>query len=626
MKKLLMLLSALLLLLPAAAMADEIGVTWKAGGSKKVDAALLTDGSDETVYRFAKAKTAELTCDLPEGAAVKTAYVRLDSTPEKIELQFLNSKRKWETAVLAQNPGPECILTAEEPLAGRLRLLITYAANSATPLTELRLFSDENLPEGLHRWVAGGSHDVLLTLDTLTGFDPSALTAWMQEGRSVAVASLVTPKDSVLAVTDALWDAGLRVMPLFGGYAETTKTAENALKGWGEKKVTATVASWQRSVKPLLLVDGGQVTALVMANASANAISPDYELSDAASGGLWSVPVSMTVDGDVLSAIRALGQRDNDLIRAACRVPFAGAAFSDTALIPYPENRDAEGYLTEGEFVFEDAERGLWAYLSTTLQVEIVQYDLDKPAQRYFLAEVRFKPESETFRQHTWVNAGYKGQQTYPQTLAQSSRLVFAVNGDYYPYRVDKKYTVGNIIRNYEVLYNMNMNKNPGFPPLDTLALHDDGSISVWGAKEITADELAARGDVHDALSFGPYMARGGELRVFDGKNASAQEPRCAIGMVEPGHYIFVDCEGRVPNGPVGMTVNQIGMLLYGQGCNEVFLLDGGSTSVMIFMGEKLNRTGKNTSVGSARNMHELFGIGVSELVRTEWIDGKPKK
>ncbi len=626
MKKLLMILSVLLLLLPAAAMAGELEVTWKASGSKKIDAALLTDGSDETVYRFPKGKTAELTCDLPDGAQVKMAYVRVDSTPSKIELQFLNSKKKWETAVLAENPGPECVLTAKSALTGRLRLLITYAANSATPLTELRVFSDANLPEELHRWTVGGHHDVLLTVDSLTGFKTSTISEWMQQGRSVAIASLTVPADSVLAVTDKLWDAGLRVMPLFGGYAESTRTAANALKNWGEKKVTATVASWLRGVKPMLLVDGGEVTALVMKTASANAVDPDYELEDAAAGGLWAVPSSMTMKGDVLAAIQSMGERDDSLLREICRVPFESAVSSDVSLIPYPDNRNEEGYLTEGEFVFEDVEKGLWAYLSPTLQVEIIQYDMDKPCQRYFVAEVKFDTEAEEFRQHTWVNANYKGQQTYPQTLAQTSRLVFAVNGDYYPYRVEKGNTVGNIIRDYKVLYNMNNNKNPGFPPLDTMAIHEDGSISVHKVKSISADELLAKGDVRDALSFGPYLADDGELRIYDGKNASLQEPRCAVGMVEPGHFIFVDCEGRVPNGPKGLTVNQIGMLLYGEGCNETFMLDGGSTSVMIFMGEKPNRTGKDTSVGSPRNQHELFGIGQSELVHTDWFDGKPKK
>ena len=625
MKKFLMLLCVLLLLLPAASLADEVEATWKAGGSKKIDPAILCDGSDETVYRFPKGNKAEATCDLPEGAAVKAAYVRMDATPSKIELQFLNSSRKWETAVLLENPGPECVLVAETPLTGRLRLLVTHSGSSATPLTELRLFTDEMLPEELHAWMAAGEADVLLTLDALTGFDASVIAPWLAQGRSVAIATLTNPA-SPLAATDALWDAGLRITPLFGGYAETTRTPANALKNWGEKKVTAVAASWLRSAKPMLLVDGGEITALVLDKACANAINPDYELEDAAAGGLWAVPQRMTAAEDVTSAIAELGQRDDSLVRAACRVPFAGAVSSDLSLIPYPENRDADGYLAEGEFLFEDAEKGLWAYLSPTLQVQIVQYDMENPCQRYFVAEVKFDPAVETFRQHTWVNATYRGQQIYPQTLAQTSRLVIAVNGDYYPYRVDKGNTVGNIIRNYEVLYNMNMSKNPGFPPLDTMALHDDGSISVYGVKETTADELAAQGDIHDALSFGPYLARDGQLRVYAGKNASLQEPRCAIGMVEPGHYVIVDCEGRVPNGPKGLTVNQIGMLLYGYGCNETFMLDGGSTSVLIFMGEKLNRTGKDTSVGSPRNQHELFGVGYSELVHTDWFDGKPKK
>ena len=624
MKKLLTLLIVCLLLLPLTAWAEEVFPTWKVGDSQKVKADILTDGSDETKQSIAAAKTANLACTLEDGQSVRTAYVRMNSLPEKVELQYLNSKRKWETVVTAENPGTECILVSDVDLTGRLRLVVTHAAAKATHVMELRVFTDA-APAELHAWQSPRQADVLLTVDSVAALDMAAISAWTAQGRSVVVASLTAPAD-LLSVTDALWDAGLRTTPLFGGYAETTRTPENALKNWTEKKVAATVTSWLRNVKPMLLVDGGEVTALVMDTAAKNAMNPDYDLEDASVNGLWVVPQSITLEADVVAAIQGLPQRDDSLLRDVCAAPFKDAVSSDVGLIPYPDNRDAEGYLTEGEFVFEDAEKGLWAYLSPTLQVEIIQYDMVAPIQRYFVAEVKFKPEHEQLKQHTWVNATYKNQQIYPQTLAQSSRLVLAVNGDYYPYRVDKKMTVGNILRNYEVLYNMNMSKNPGFPPLDTLALHDDGSISVYGAKEITADELAARGDVHDALSFGPWMARDGVLRVYNGKNASLQEPRCSIGMVEPGHFFIADCEGRVPNGPKGMTVNQIGMLLYSKGCNETFLLDGGSTSVLIFMGEKLNRTGKDTSIGSPRNQHELFGIGYSELVHTEWMNGKPKK
>ena len=625
MKKLLILLAACMLLISSAALADELFPAWKAGDSTKVKAGVLTDGSDETKQSVASAKSSNFTCTLGEGESVRAAYVRMNSVPAQVELQYLNKSKKWETVATAVNPGTECILVSDFALTGRLRVLVTFENPRPTHLTELRVFTDAaDVPAELHAWQPYAQADVLITVDNVAALDLASLTEWVGLGRSVAAASLTVPADP-LAATDALWEAGLRTTPLFGGYAETTRTAKNALQNWGEKKVAAVVSSWLRGVKPMLLVDGGEVTAMVMDAAAKNAMNPDYELEDAAVNGLWVVPESITAQDAVASSIMMLPERDDSLLRNVCAAPFKDAVSSDAATIPYPANRDTEGYLTEGEFVHEDIEKGLWAYLSPTLQVEIVQYDMENPCQRYFVAEVKFKPEYETFKQHTWVNATFKGQQIYPQTLAQSSRLVLAVNGDYYPYRIEQKYTVGNILRDYKVLHNMDMKKNPGFPPLDTLALHDDGSISVYGAKEITADKLAARGDVHDALSFGPYMARNGILRVYNGKNASLQEPRCAIGMVEPGHYIIVDCEGRVPNGPKGMSINQIGMLLYSKGCNESFLLDGGSTSVLIFMGEKLNRTGKDTSIGSPRNQHELFGIGFSELVHTEWINGKPK-
>ncbi len=306
---------------------------------------------------------------------------------------------------------------------------------------------------------------------------------------------------------------------------------------------------------------------------------------------------------------------------------FADAAYSDEDLIPYPDGRDADGYLMEGEFLYEDPKQGLWAYLSPTVQVQIIQYDMTKkPLQRFFITDVRFKPDQEQFKQHKYVNAQFKDQQIWPKTLAQTSKMVIAINGDYYPYRIERKQVRGNIIRNREILFTMDPNKSMGFPNLDTMALHDDGSLSVYGVHEITAEELLAKGDVHDALSFGPYLIRDGVLRDYDGKNTNQREPRTAIGMVEPGHYIILTAEGRVPNGPKGLTIPETARLLYAYGCEQGFMLDGGSTSVLIFVGEKLNRNGFDKYVGSPRNQHELFGVGTTDLVHTDYVNGKPKK
>lgn len=76
---------------------------------------------------------------------------------------------------------------------------------------------------------------------------------------------------------------------------------------------------------------------------------------------------------------------------------------------------------------------------------------------------------------------------------------------------------------------------------------------------------------------------------------------------------------------PAGVNLNMLAEMMFAQGVTDAFNLDGGSTSVLIFMGDKLNRTGANNGkgLGSPRNMHELFGVGTSTLVHTDMLNGK---
>ena len=350
---------------------------------------------------------------------------------------------------------------------------------------------------------------------------------------------------------------------------------------------------------------------------------------------LWKILLLMLCAALPLAALAEDGAR-------VMPEPYASASYSDPAAIPYPENRDENGYLTEGEFVFEDAEAGLWAYLSPTLQVQIVQYDgnWDKLDQRWFVADVMFDTSAETFARHVWhlddaagkdvlgLNSdgtrgnSNKDQAIWPKTLAQCDRMVLAVNGDYYLDRMNSKST-GNILRQGVVL--RDITNGSGFPNLDSAAFYGDGSMKVFDAKETTATAQLAAG-AHDMVSFGPWLVRDGQMRGYDGRNYDHREPRLAIGMVEPGHYVIVDCEGRVPKGPRGLTIRELEALMYYSGANEAINMDGGNTSVLIFMGEKLNRTGHDTYISSPRNQNELFGVGFSQQVRTDWVNGEPKK
>ena len=597
---------------PAARAEAETPVTvtvYDAKG-KETDPTPVTDGDPATGITYNKNKNAVVNLEVPEGTEVRRLYLRVDQRPASAEL-LRQEGRKWVTVTKLSNPGPEILITTDEALTGKIRVQLTFSASVACTVTGVYAFAsaDGELPEYVHAWQSAQDVDVLLAADTLADIDTTLITQSLDAGRTVAVCAM-TAGGTDADLCDALWDAGVRILP---GLYSGKKNAEFALTGW------------IRAYKPLVAVGLGSMGEFIGA-AAENGVVTDYDIDSASEWGLWTPNVALNGTETLSAALADPGERSNDGIRALCAREFEDAAHADPSVIPYPDDRLEDGYLPEGadEFLYEDEDAGVWAYLSSTVQVQILRYTTDKDL--WYMADVQFKPEYESFCQHTWVNADFKDQQIYPETLAQDGNLVIAVNGDYYPYRVNKKSNVGNIIRNRTVLYEYDSKKKCVYPCLDTLALRDDGTISVYAAGEITAKDLLDQGDVHDALSFGPYLARDGQLRVYTGNSYDDDEPRSAIGMISAGHYILVMVEGKMPKkagGQQGMDLNRLARLLYAQGVTDAFNIDGGSTAVMVFMGKTLNRTGKASSVGKPRNQHELFGVGTSSLTHTDMINAR---
>ncbi len=601
--------------------AQELDVILK-DNRTELDQAALRDNSDTTGYDPRSAKSFIFTAEIPQETPLYQVFLRMNSLPDSAELQVPAAKNKWETVASATTPGAEFVLSSKTPITGSVRIIVRYEKSANIALKECRLFGRGTIPSTLHKWRFVAEPEVLLLTDTLADVDTAALQSWCDTGSTVAICALTKPTGDILSLTDALWEAGLRATPLYGSYRAMEGDAAKKIATWNEKPLVKTLTGWVRYYQPLLAVSGSEVVQKLLPTALANACDYNYETESAASHGLWIVPDNCHVTDDVPARIAALAPRSYDALRAFCAESFASAQHGDTATIPYPADRLEDGYLAQGEFLHEDPDNGLWAYLSSTVQVEIVRYQQADPLRVWFITDVKFKPESEKFQQVLYANASFKDQQIYPETLAQTSNMVLAINGDYYPYRLDRSQPAGNILRNYKVLYNHK--SKGGFPNLDTVALLDDGSLEVYAGSEITADALAERGNVHDALSFGPYLARDGKLRIYDGSSWDAREPRTAIGMIEPGHYRIITVEGRMPKGGhQGMNLNALAKLMYAQGVPEAFNLDGGSTSVLIFMGTKLNKTGKGNSVGKPRNQHELFGVGTSPLTHTDMLKSK---
>ena len=278
-----------------------------------------------------------------------------------------------------------------------------------------------------------------------------------------------------------------------------------------------------------------------------------------------------------------------------------------------------EGFLSEGQpaFSMSDAEKGLWLYAGQDLRIEIVRRtDSSKKTEPklWFEADIYVKPGSEDFlRTYYYGQARDTRERTEPHLIARENRLVFAVNTDYYLYRVlrnarRKVMTVGVILRGGEILWDDPARKDVRIiPNRDFLAIYPDGRMEVYDYNGATAKELRKKG-AWDVLCFGPVLIRDGQITPQTSRidKRLGNEPRSGIGMVEPGHYVAIVMQGRSKDSK-GCKLAYFAGLFQQKGCDIAFNLDGGGTASMIFMGDLLN---VNAYEDHNRLQSELLGIG----------------
>ena len=323
--------------------------------------------------------------------------------------------------------------------------------------------------------------------------------------------------------------------------------------------------------------------------------------------------------------IRALAA----LLALLLLLPFSAPA---EETLPIPDGEEGEGawpelnaagYLDSGEFVYENPERGLWRYCSETLRIEILRITETDPVKliRY---EAEIWSRKETFGFVTnepgkHFDSKYAG---WPPDVASKNGAVLAINADYASNRwgnmphKKERYKIGILLRDGEIKSTETRKSgNTSFPNLDTLAIYPDGRMEVHDSRELTAEEYQERGAT-DVLAFGPWLIRDGEMRSNLKKFATNNlNPRTALGMIEPGHFIAVMVEGRYKQSK-GCTLVQLAEMMQNRGCVQAFNMDGGETSCILFMGKQICTVGNASSKkGYARKEPEFLAIGISALV-----------
>ena len=289
--------------------------------------------------------------------------------------------------------------------------------------------------------------------------------------------------------------------------------------------------------------------------------------------------------------------------------------------VTWPEEgqeKDEKGYLLSGEYVYENEEEGVWFYASPTLVVRVDRKFDPEAVNTWYEAQIFCDLAQERVGAVLYNPEKPTKKHVQASLIAKEKQVVFGMNTDYYTYRLGRKTITGMVIRGGQMLYNRVPQANRGqFPNLDTLAMYENGSWEVYHSDELTAEEYLAAGAV-DVFSFGPYLVKDGAINPFvdASKNGKTPQPRCAIGMIEPGHYYAVLAEGRIRNVATGVSVPWLAEHMLAKGCETAFNLDGGQTAVMTFMGKQITRIGKyDGGKTAARTTTEIIGVGHSDLI-----------
>ena len=188
-------------------------------------------------------------------------------------------------------------------------------------------------------------------------------------------------------------------------------------------------------------------------------------------------------------------------------------------------------------------------------------------------------------------------------SIAERHGAVFAINGDYYGFRAS-----GYVMRN-GFLYRSESNTN--YPYGEDLVIWKDGSFEITEEGAFTAEELEEQG-AYQIFSFGPALVNHGEIKVVEDEEverAQITNPRTAIGIVEPLHYIMVVSDGRTEES-IGLSLYELGELMQRLGCDCAYNLDGGGSSTMWFNGEVLNKPTTYGDVIAERPISDIIYIG----------------
>lgn len=191
--------------------------------------------------------------------------------------------------------------------------------------------------------------------------------------------------------------------------------------------------------------------------------------------------------------------------------------------------------------------------------------------------------------------------------MAEDNHALLAINCDYVEIR-DNGVTYRNGVM-YRDKYRA-----------DLAAIFKDGTMKVLTDAEYRALSEEQKSEIWQTTNFAPGLVKNGEMLTgYRGSVYTEKHPRSGIGYYEPGHYCFIQADGRQPGYSVGVTMQEWAAFAHSLGVQEAYNMDGGSSSEIVFLGETVNSpSGVKTGSTGGRHSSDILYICEAKDIPTE--------
>lgn len=177
----------------------------------------------------------------------------------------------------------------------------------------------------------------------------------------------------------------------------------------------------------------------------------------------------------------------------------------------------------------------------------------------------------------------FKGTTQRIDKIAKANESIIAMTGDN-----SANLSAGWVIANGKIW------RKTGNRKRELCVLYSNGEMVILQPVDIVAQDIAdgvASGEIWQTFLFGPgLLTADGKAKTTFNSDVKPKNPRSVIGYYEPGHYCFVQVDGRKTASKLekgkknaGLTLAELSAYMETLGCTSAYNLDGGQSSMMYF-------------------------------------------